>query len=45
MYGEDWAARFEDYANASIAGRDGLFRPAEASLAVLPDDANGAWKD
>ena len=39
MYGEEWAARFEDYANASIAGRDGLFRLAEASLAHLPEDA------
>lgn len=39
MYGEEWAARFEEYANASIAGREGLFRLAEASLAELPDDA------
>lgn len=39
MYGEEWAARFEEYANASIAGREGLFRLAEASLADLPDDA------
>lgn len=39
MYGEEWAARFEEYANASIAGREGMFRLAEASLADLPDDA------
>lgn len=39
MYGEEWAARFEEYANASIAGRDGLFRLADASLADLPDVA------
>ena len=39
MYGEEWAAQYEEYANASIAGREGLFRLAEACLADLPDDA------
>lgn len=39
LYGEEWAARYEEYANASIAGREGLFRLAEASMVDLPDDA------
>jgi tRNA (cmo5U34)-methyltransferase len=39
MYGEEWAARFEEYADASIAGRDGLFRLAAAALADLPETA------
>ena len=39
MYSEEWAAVYEEYANASIAGRDGMFRLAEASLANLPNDA------
>ena len=39
MYGEEWAARFEDWANASIAGRDGLFRLADTALADLPENA------
>ena len=39
MYGEEWAARYEEYANASIAGREGLFRLAAAGLAGLPANA------
>lgn len=39
MYDDEWAARYEDYANASIAGRDGLFNLADASLSALPQDA------
>jgi tRNA (cmo5U34)-methyltransferase len=39
MYDDEWAARYEDYANASIAGRDGLFNLAHACLSRLPQDA------
>lgn len=39
MYDDEWAARYEDYANASIAGRDGLFNLADASLSLLPQHA------
>ena len=39
MYSEEWALRFEEYANASIAGREGLFRLADAAFAGLPKDA------
>lgn len=39
LYGEEWAARYEEYANASIAGREGLFRLADACLADLPEVA------
>ncbi len=39
MYGEEWAARYEEYANASIAGREGLFRLLDASLSSLPEEA------
>lgn len=39
MYDDEWAARYEDYANASIAGRDGLFNLADASLSRLPQNA------
>lgn len=39
MYGEEWAARFEELADAGIPGRAGLFRIADACLADLPEDA------
>lgn len=39
MYSDGWAARFEEYANASIAGREALFRLADASFSDLPEDA------
>ena len=39
MYDEEWAARYEEYANASIAGREGLFRLLDASLSSLPEEA------
>lgn len=39
MYDEEWALKYEEYANASIAGRDGLFRLAAAALAHLPVNA------
>lgn len=39
MYGNEWAARYEEYANASIAGREALFRLANASFSDLPENA------
>jgi tRNA (cmo5U34)-methyltransferase len=39
MYGEEWAARFDEMAQAGIPGREGLFRIADACLSDLPSDA------
>lgn len=39
LYGEAWARRFDELAEAAIAGRVGLFRIAEACFAALPDVA------
>ncbi|QQS12493.1 MAG: class I SAM-dependent methyltransferase [Rhodospirillales bacterium] len=39
IYSEAWAANYERLANASIAGREGLYRLCKAYLMNLPDDA------
>jgi tRNA (cmo5U34)-methyltransferase len=39
MYNADWAANYERLANASIAGREGLYRLCKAYLMNLPSDA------
>jgi len=38
-YNDDWAANYERLANASIAGREGLYRLCKAYLKNLPSDA------
>ncbi|MFA6094324.1 MAG: methyltransferase domain-containing protein [Candidatus Paceibacterota bacterium] len=39
IYNEEWAANYERMANASIAGREGLYRLCKAHLINLPSDA------
>lgn len=39
MYGEEWAATFDEMAQAAIPGREGIFRIANACFADLPTEA------